>query len=107
MDVSSDPANCGACWKSCDKQGACVAGKCTCPAPLLACGVITTRCIDAQTDRENCGACATRCEYKCEGGVCVDCPAGLGACFGACKNFANDNYNCGGCIRTVSCRGTG
>jgi hypothetical protein len=122
-DLSTDPANCGACGDACP-QGAnatagCAAGKCTvvCDAGFLDCnkdpkdGCET----DGATDAKNCGACAAACPSgpnapaACEKSKCtLSCAAGTGDCDGDPKNgceanlFADPN-NCGAC--GTSCNG--
>src|SRR5262249_34591595 len=98
IDLTSDPANCGACGRICD--GYCINGTCRDCAPgQTKCG---SACVDVSSDPANCGACGNVCPNSaptCDHGTCSDvvCPAGLVLCFGTCSNLSFDTVNCGGC----------
>lgn len=76
FDVSSDPANCGACGVRCGAGRTCCGGS----------------CVDLGTDVTSCGTCGRA------------CGAGVSCCGGACVNTTSDALNCGACGRT--CPGT-
>src|SRR5690606_34574007 len=99
VDVTSDPANCGACGNACGAGEACVDGACGgvgCPATQILCG---GACVDTTTDRHHCGACDAACADGeiCAGGSCeLSCPAGQTVCDGACVATDSDPVHCGG-----------
>ncbi|HUB09239.1 MAG TPA: FG-GAP-like repeat-containing protein [Myxococcales bacterium] len=106
VDPKSDPANCGACLKSCATGQACVAGTCTATctgASGTLCGGV---CVDLQSDQANCGACGKACAAgeACSKGACTaagGCPSPLTSCtsgeLSTCTNLADDPANCGSC----------
>ncbi len=98
LDVSADPANCGACGRTCGAAQGCVDGVCTCAAGLTACGA---DCFDLTTDVSHCGACGNDCGTMfCAASVCTAaCPAGSTDCGGSCVDLATSASNCGGCGR--------
>jgi Stigma-specific protein, Stig1 len=87
----NDPANCGACGRSCQASEVCTGGTCTvaaaCPVGLTACN---GRCVDLQSSNQYCGACS----------AAAACPAGKGCSSGACVNtvpvIGNGPNNCPG-----------
>ncbi|HEY2736220.1 MAG TPA: hypothetical protein VGI70_19615, partial [Polyangiales bacterium] len=121
-NASSDPANCGACGRSCGLGGVCSSGQCVCGANSLSCA---GSCIDTSSDQANCGACghacgasercqqgqcqslANLCTPVCSGGqtcsnnVCA-CPAGQTFCAGACVDTKTTPQHCGTCDTTCS-----
>jgi hypothetical protein len=107
-DVSSDPANCGACGAACPADAACVAGVCACSGAREICGA---RCVDTMRDAANCGVCDHACArgVPCFGGACIACGTGLAACAGLCTDVASDASNCGACgaayTGTIPCIG--
>jgi hypothetical protein len=66
----SDAQNCGACGHACAQAMGCVAGQCSCGAPLVNCG---GACIDVTTSTANCGACGHACPMNgvCSAGQCA------------------------------------
>ena len=69
-DVSSDPANCGACGNVCAMGDACIGGWCqtlrratrSAPtAPTSGCTTVGTYCADLTSDPNNCGFCGDVC----------------------------------------------
>ncbi len=98
-DTAADPANCGACNRTCATGQSCRAGVCACPAGQSLCG---GACVDTVSDPMNCGACGTACPsgQSCAAGACtLVCPSGQMNCSGACRTVATDAMNCGGCGR--------
>ena len=82
LDVTSDPANCGACNAACASGETCAANQCGCgmagnhcAAPMACC---SATCTDITTDSTNCGTCNTVCMGgdTCMSGTCG--PAGGG-----------------------------
>jgi hypothetical protein len=69
------------CGHVCTLGGPCVAGACTCAAPLTNC---SGTCYNLQTDARHCGVCTTGCANF------------FGCCSGTCTNFYA-NTSCGGC----------
>lgn len=99
IDVTADPANCGACGRTCGASQACVAGACTCAGGLTACGA---ECVDLATDVRHCGGCTNDCgSMFCAGSVCTtECPLGTTDCGGSCVDLATSASDCGGCGRS-------
>jgi hypothetical protein len=95
VDVSSDPANCGACGTACPGTAICTNGVCACPGGLSVCG---SSCVDVSSDPANCGACGTSCgDLFCLRGECsVDCGS-LSECSGACVDVMSNSSHCGSC----------
>ncbi len=100
-----DPANCGACGKTCGAGEICSQGACTiaCQAGFINCG---GRCVDPMVDAEYCGASAdctgahvgTACvgNQVCRQGACtVSCPAGFVDCGGSCIDPMTTAAYCG------------
>jgi hypothetical protein len=106
IDISDDPANCGACGNACAAGERCIKGRCGCPPPLTDCH---GRCVDTRSDDGNCGACdhecdpiATECnpprpntQSGCSGSVCgkVKCMEG----YGDCNHDLDEAYTDKGC----------
>jgi hypothetical protein len=104
VDLTSNPANCGACAHSCDSGKTCNGGACVvdnCMAPTTLCG---TACVNLTTDANNCGACGAACGggRNCVAGAC-QCPMGLTLCGTQCTNLQTDPANCARCSN--SCNG--
>ncbi len=116
INLSTDPANCGACGAACPSQGggslyACVEGRCVlqCEGKYLDCdGFIDNGCELMPSTNENCGGCGVTCTdpdnpcvrqpgtkdvYAC------GCPDGGLYCPRAdeCVKPRTDDNNCGGC----------
>jgi hypothetical protein len=95
VDVSSDPAHCGACDKSCNNGESCVMGMCQAtPCPPI-CSLNGNQC--------NGGMC------QCNGGT--PCTGGDFCCPSGCTNRLSDPNNCGQCGRKcgtnqLCCNGT-
>jgi len=104
VDLSSDPANCGACGHACG-GGTCVNGSCVCNPGYTACN---GACVDLQSDPTNCGACGYDCDANtgfegCRNGAC--CFPNGSACFfvgpdatccsGQCGHFGESYASCG------------
>jgi hypothetical protein len=79
----TDTNNCGACGTRCARGGACVGGRCSCPAGSVVCG---GACANLTNDRANCGACGVACPagQDCNLGVCV--ASGVGVCPTTCTS---------------------
>ena len=118
VDTAIDPANCGACGKTCPKGNVCSSGACA-----LACVGGTTMCAGAcvseKVDPANCGSCGNACAagLVCSNGTCAtSCGPGLtecgglagdggsaeagpvdGSAVGMCADLSVDNTNCGAC----------
>lgn len=97
-DVSSDPANCGACGRVCDTDRKCVDGQCVCESYKPADCNGTCRNLDY--DSNHCGQCGNSCSGGyCDAGVCA-CSGHY--CHGICADTAWSAAHCGGC--DVTCR---
>ena len=99
VDVSNDPAHCGACETTCDEASVCDLGRCsaTCTSGTDACDGV---CRDLDTDLANCGACGIACgtDEVCSAGLCgAECTGGLEACDGVCRDLRADPLHCGAC----------
>lgn len=97
-DVSSDPANCGACGAACAGGQKCERGLC-----VTACTINTAnacgdgKCWDLEADERHCGANCRSCPTRqtCAAGVCT-CTGGT-SCSGQCTSLETDPLNCGAC----------
>lgn len=119
-NLSTDPANCGACGNVCPTRphalATCSGGSCVlvCEIGHLNCdGNLTNGCeTSPATDVNNCGGCGMVCPSlpntapsMCMGGVCsFGCGAGYANCDGNLTNgcevsTSTDPMNCGGCGR--------
>ncbi|MEI8258535.1 MAG: hypothetical protein WCJ30_22915, partial [Deltaproteobacteria bacterium] len=96
-DVTSDPANCGACGFTCSFPNAaatCALGACapgTCNPGFADCdGNPANGCeVNLQTDPTHCGSCATACSFP---NAAASCTAGVCA-VGACNpNYSNCDF---------------
>lgn len=96
VDVTSDPAHCGACDVACPPGASCTAGACSCDGGLILCG---SACSDTSTDPANCGMCGNACSggEVCNMGTCSATCGALTACNGACVNLDADPNHCGAC----------
>jgi hypothetical protein len=67
-DVSTDPANCGACGHACTKGQVCASGTCKaeCDPPTIKCN---GTCVDIKSDPSNCGGCGKTCMFPDAGGI--------------------------------------
>lgn len=98
-DVSSDPANCGACGTVCSASQVCSQGVCgsSCAAGLTKCGAA---CVDITGSQANCGSCGHACpsDQTCWQSECI-CPMGQDACGdgGACIDVQQNPSHCGKC----------
>jgi hypothetical protein len=61
IDVTIDPANCGACGHACAAGVECLMGKCGCPDGKVDC---YGHCRDLRIEDGNCGACGNACPYN-------------------------------------------
>jgi hypothetical protein len=100
-DLTSDPANCGACGTVCSGGNP----KCLNSACAPGCGAKTdcsNACVDTSSDPNHCGGCNTVCGggQVCSGGVC-SCATGT-LCGGKCVDTQADPSNCGGCGNSPS-----
>jgi hypothetical protein len=107
INISDDPANCGACGNACAAGVHCIDGKCGCLPPLTDCD---GKCRDTRYDENNCGACRNECgtsptdcdpkrpntDYGCGESACgkVQCKGG----FGDCNHDLNTAYSDKGCL---------
>ncbi len=96
IDVTSNPASCGACGRACGPAQDCVAGACVCASGLTACGA---DCADLSSDVAHCGACDVDCGLTfCADAACVaSCPAGRTDCGGSCVDLSSSASSCGAC----------
>ena len=95
IDLTTDPAHCGACANACPATSSCVDGTCTCPASQSICDA---SCVDLMSDPANCGACQTDCgDLFCLQGACASDCGELTECTGACVDLVSDSANCGAC----------
>ena len=69
IDLTNDPAHCGACNNACPTGGSCVSSACSCPSGTTDCGSV---CANTQTSSEHCGACNNKCPSgsSCTAGKC-------------------------------------
>ena len=114
-NLSTDPANCGACGTGCPSGQSCQSGSCkpTCKTGFTDCGALG--CIDTLNDPNHCGPAgsAASCSAApcaagqvCSAGTCkATCKAGLTDCGGAvgCVDTLNDPNHCGPVGATASC----
>jgi len=96
IDLTTDPAHCGACDAPCPAGIACDQGTCACPDGTVPCG---DACVDVQADGMHCGGCGMPCE---PGLVCLDgaCSMGCGMlteCAGGCVDTNTSSLHCGSC----------
>lgn len=79
-DLTSDPANCGACGWVCKPQASGRVASCEAGACVEHCQTGTTlcdgQCVDTQTDPKHCGSCATGCTDNDPCRQLVGCSAG-------------------------------
>ena len=102
IDLTNDPAHCGACGTACPATSSCVDGVCMCPGSQSACD---GRCVDLMSDPGNCGSCQTDCgDLFCLEGRCSSDCGDLAECTGACVDLISDSAHCGAC---ASVCGTG
>ena len=95
VDVTTDPAHCGACNAPCAAGEVCIAGACAANCGMLdKCG---GTCVDLQNDPTNCGTCGNACATG------QTCAAGQCTCAAATVSFATDVQP----IFTASCAGAG
>ncbi|MCW5837000.1 MAG: hypothetical protein KIS78_31690 [Labilithrix sp.] len=121
VNVSADPANCGACGNACAKGERCINGKCGCTSGKIDCH---GRCVDPRFDDSHCSRCDSPCEwmpedacdpaipntyYGCVLGQCgkLKCSGGFADCNGdlskgcasdGCEtNTSTDPNHCGAC----------
>lgn len=94
-NITTDPANCGACGNACMAGEACNSGSCGCPGGGMACN---GACVDVTTSATNCGSCGNACGTgaTCMAGQCT-CQAGLMDCGTGCVNLQSNFTNCGAC----------
>ena len=59
INITEDPANCGACGNACAAGVRCINGRCGCPRPAMT--DCNGSCRDTRCDNDNCGACGNRC----------------------------------------------
>ena len=84
-DLTSDPANCGECGKTCAAPETCASSKCTCPAGDM-CG---SKCVDVTSDPANCGGCGKTCAYTCANSECSPNVLASGASLGIAGDGTN------------------
>jgi hypothetical protein len=119
VDLTADPANCGACDAPCAPGEECVGGECRCGAPGVRChgaeSCCAGTCRNLSIDPAACGACDRACAagQSCVDGECVcphedppaACSPGLTCCghlipdFAGCVDTAFSTFHCGGCNR--------
>ena len=115
IDEKTDPANCGACGKTCGPyphaSAACTGSACAigqCDPGFANCDqTLANGCeVDTGHDAANCGGCGKACPsgQACSGGVCVGvcgaggmCPAGEACCGAMCASTSSDPKHCGSC----------
>ncbi len=111
VDLDSDPAHCGACYKECDPGEDCTGGDCRCGgqpacAPGLTC--CAESCVDLSANPAHCGSCGAACDEPpaatCEGDTRVQYPA-RGECSDGECDYPPSYQDCpGGCAGGV-CEG--
>lgn len=91
IDLSSDPASCGACGRGCAAGQACISGSCACRSGDPTCGPT-----GGLTDPTACGSASVRCrnDQLCIDGACR-CRPPLSSSGDACVDLASDPANCG------------
>lgn len=111
VDLTSDPAHCGACDKVCTAaeggSARCTASKCTsqCPDGQLEC---SGKCV-AQNTTEHCGSCAAcAAGQTCAAGQCtLACAPPRVICDGVCVDPLTDVSHCGACTSACSAQAGG
>ncbi len=117
VNLTTSPANCGACRAACNATGGtatCAGGVCgiTCNTGRANCnGSASDGCeVDTTTSLAHCGACNSACAPSratgvCRAGVCAvaSCNAGFGDCDlsaanGCESDLASDGNHCGSCM---------
>jgi hypothetical protein len=106
VDLTTDPAHCGACGVSIPTGGSCELGAPSCPAGLSDCG---GKCVDLMTSLSHCGACfQSTGSALCKDGA-PSCPEGHVFGNGKCVDLTSDDSNCGQvghvCSSGTSCLG--
>ncbi|MDX2012184.1 MAG: FG-GAP-like repeat-containing protein [Myxococcaceae bacterium] len=116
VDVTTDPAHCGACGLACPAAGtnaaaACVLGTCraVCAPGFGDCdGDAANGCETATSNStSHCGVCGRVCASArgepaaCTNGRCTPCPTGLATCGSTCADTTSNPQHCGAC--GVSC----
>ncbi|MBI5533966.1 MAG: hypothetical protein HY898_14690 [Deltaproteobacteria bacterium] len=102
VDLSKDPAHCGACSHACEPGQVCSNGTCSmvCSGGTTRCGDL---CVNTKLDPSHCGACDHACKTGevCSAGTCsLTCSGGTTRCGDRCVELQTDPTNCGKCSST-------